>query len=494
MKFTRRQFVKTSLLSTVAVGLTPTITNGLGLSNEMEASDITKMSVHELSDLIHKKKISSYEVVSAFVKRIEVVNPRLNAVVAFRPEEALKEARKADEELSRGKSKGVLQGIPCNIKDSFDTEGIVSTGGTLGRSNFIPKKNATVVQRLKDVGAIIMGKTNTPEFTMSFFTDNLVYGKTKNPYDLNRSPGGSSGGAASIIAAGGSPFDIGSDTGGSIRFPAHCCGIAGIKPTSGRVPRTGHIIGYQGVSQSMTHVGPLARNVEDLNLLLNIISGADNIDPYVYPISFQDYNKVDIKKLRMSFFVANGLVKPSEDTFKTINKVVKIISDAGMNIAEDIPKGIEESAKLRNYLLMGDWLRRMLDQYGTTKTAMNWIYELQNPPSSEYALMVEKTDNYRSSMLSFWSKYDVLICPVSPMPAPLLDAKVDTATYFSYTIAFNITGWPGAVIRGGTSVEGLPIGIQIVAPPWREDICLAVAKFLENELGGWKNSMVIDKG
>lgn len=493
MKVTRRQFVKTTALSSIGAALVPGIVNE-SAQGAKDVPEITGLPVHELTNLIHKKSVSSYEVVSAFIRRIEIVNPRLNAVVAFRPEEALREAKKADEELSKGKSNGILHGIPCTIKDSFDTEGIISTGGTLGRSSFIPRKNATIVQRLKDAGAIIMGKTNTPEFTMSFFTENLVYGKTRNPYDLERSPGGSSGGAASIIAAGGSPFDIGSDTGGSIRFPAHCCGITGIKPTSGRVPRTGHIVAYQGVPQSMTHIGPLAKNVEDLNLLLKIISGVDNIDPYVYPVPMPDYNNVDIKKLRMAFFVDNGLVKPSEDTFKTISKAAKIISDAGLNIVEAIPKGIEESAVLRNYLLAGDWIKRMLDQYGTTKTTMDWVYGFQNPPTSEYAQLVEKTDNYRSSMLSFWSEYDVLICPVSPMPAPMADAKLDTAKYFSYTMAFNITGWPGVVIRGGTSAVGLPIGMQVVAPPWREDICLAVAKFLEKELGTWKNTMVINKG
>ena len=492
MKVTRRQFVKTSILSSVSVGITPGITKKLTVMNEKTTSDILNMSVHQLTKLILKKKISSYEIVSAFVKRIEAVNPSLNAVVVFRPEEALKEAKKADEEFSRGKSKGALHGIPCTIKDSFDTEGIITTGGTLGRSKFIPTKNATVVQRLKDAGAIIMGKTNTPEFTMGFLTDNLVYGKTKNPFDLNRTPGGSSGGAAAIVAAGGSPFDIGTDTGGSIRYPAHCCGITGIKPTTGRVPRTGHIIAYQGISQSLTQVGPLAKNVEDINLLLNIISGVDNIDPYIYPVPLQDYSKVDLKKLRMAFFIDNGVVRPSDDTFQTIRKNVDIIAAAGFKINEDIPKGIEETATFRPYLRTGDWMKRMLDQYGTTKTMLE--YNLPNPPTSEYAALVEKVDNYRSNMLSFWSKYDVLICPVSPLPAPMLDVKWEVPPYFSYLTAFNTTGWPSIVIRGGTSAEGLPIGIQIVAPPWREDICLSVAKFLEHELGPWKNDMMIDRG
>jgi amidase len=455
------------------------------------------MPLHELSGLIYKKKLSSFEVVSAFVKRIEAVNPSLNAVVVFRAEEALKEARKADEDLSKGKRQGVLHGIPCTIKDSFDTQGIISAGGTLGRKNFIPGKNATIVQRLKDQGAIILGKTNTPEFTLSFFTDNLVYGRTKNPFDLNRSPGGSSGGAAAIIAAGGSPFDIGTDTGGSIRFPAHCCGIAGIKPTSGRVPRTGHIISYQGISQSLTHVGPLSRNVEDLNLLLSIIAGVDNIDPYVYPVALPDYKQVDFKKLRVAYYTDNGLYKPSEDTVQTIEKAANKMTAAGLKVKEEFPKGLEESAQINSsYLLTGDWLKRMVEQHGTKKTSLDWIYDLSNPSSAEHAILVEKVDNFRSAMLSFWNNHDVLICPVSPMPAPLGNAEteLDVTTYFSYTIAFNTTGWPSVVIRGGTSKEGLPIGIQIVAPPWREDICFAVAKYLESELGPWKNNMAIDKG
>ena len=470
MKTTGQRFVKTS-----------------DLANGQDTSDIVNIPVHKLKQLILKKKLSSFEVVSAFIERIETVNSSLNAVVVFRPEEALKEAKKADEQLSKGNIKGDLHGIPCTIKDSFDTQGIVSAAGTSGRSNFIPDKNATIVQKLIDAGAIIMGKTNTPELTLSFFTDNPVYGKTSNPYDLNRSPGGSSGGAAAIIAAGGSPFDIGSDTGGSIRFPAHCCGIMGIKPTSGRVSRTGHIIDYLGANQSMTQIGPLARSIEDLNLLLNIIAGVDYIDPYVYPMPLQNYKSVDFKKLRVAFYTDNGLYKPSEDTVRTIQQITKIISDSGLHINKDIPKGIEEAGEhFVNFLVTGDGIKRMLEKHGTTNTSLNWIYNFPDPPSSEFAKIVEKIDTYRSTMLSFWNKYDVLICPVSAMPAPLNDAQLDIAGYFSYTSAFNLTGWPGAVVRGGTSAEGLPIGVQIIAPPWREDICLSVAKFLENELGSWK--------
>ena len=174
--------------------------------------------------------------------------------------------------------------MPITIKDSLDTAGIISTAGTKGHASFIPQQDATVVARLHAAGAILLGKINTSEITMSYETDNAVYGRTNNPYDLNCTPGGSSGGAAAIIAAGGSPLDIGSDTGGSIRVPSHFCGITGIKPTSGRVPRTGHIPPFGGVLDFLTQLGPMARFVEDLNLVLPIIVSVDGRDPEVIPM------------------------------------------------------------------------------------------------------------------------------------------------------------------------------------------------------------------
>lgn len=494
MNNSRRTLLKSSLITAIGLAIKPSFVKGQSFYEIKNTIDITKLPVSKISELIHKKEVSSYEVVSAFVNRIEEVNPKINAVVAFKPKEALIAATKADQALSKGNSSGMLHGIPCTIKDSFDTEGIVSTGGTLGRANFIPKKDATIVQRLKNKGAIIMGKTNTPEFTMSFFTDNLVYGKTYNPYDLKRSPGGSSGGAAAIIAAGGSPFDIGTDTGGSIRYPAHCCGIVGLKPTAGRVPRTGHIINYAGLSQSLTQVGPLAKTVEDVNLLYNIIAGVDNIDPYVYPVSILDFKKVENKKLRAAFYIDNGIVKPSDDTYTVIQKAISIISKAGINVKEEMAPGIKNQLEIVDdlnipvgFLTSGGGLKRLLDKSGTSKTTLSWLSELKIPTSNEIAKLQERVDNLRSEMLSFWNNYDVLICPASPDPAPLWTSEAALSQdYFSYTSLYNTLGWPSIVVRGGTSAEGLPIGIQIVAPPWREDICLSMAQFLEKEIGGFE--------
>ena len=223
-------------------------------------------SATALAAAIRARKLSSLEVVQACLRRIEEVNPQLNAVVQLAAHTAQEQARKADAALARGEIGGPLHGVPITVKDSFDTAGMVSTWGTPGRAGYVPAQDATAVARLKAAGAIVLGKTNTPEFTYSYETDNPVYGLTHNPYDLEYSPGGSSGGAAAIVACGGSPLDVGSDTGGSIRLPAHFCGIAGIKPTSGRVPRTGHAIAFGGLLDAFTQVGPLARYVEDLAL------------------------------------------------------------------------------------------------------------------------------------------------------------------------------------------------------------------------------------
>ena len=200
------------------------------------AEPIYYSSVRALAQAIRNREVSSEEVVQACLDRIDRVNGALNAVVQIQHEAAVARAREADAALARGENWGALHGVPMTIKDSLDTAGVISTGGTKGREAFVPDRDATVVSRVRGAGAILLGKTNTPEFTLSFETSNLVYGLTNNPFDLERSPGGSSGGAAAIIAAGGSPFDIGSDYGGSIRLPSHFCGIAGIKPSAGRVP------------------------------------------------------------------------------------------------------------------------------------------------------------------------------------------------------------------------------------------------------------------
>lgn len=456
----------------------------------------TYASVTALASAIRSKAISSEEVVKAHLQRIQTVNPRLNAVVQVAAEEALAQARAADAAMAQGTVRGPLHGVPMTIKDCLDTAGVISTGGTQGRAAFVPAHDATVVARLRAAGAILLGKTNTPELTIAYETDNLVYGRTNNPYDLSRTSGGSSGGSAAIVAAGGSPFDIGSDTGGSLRVPAHCCGTVAIRPTSGRVPRTGLILPPVGVLERLTQIGPIARYVEDLALILPIIAGVDGHDPAIVPMKLEHPDQVDLKALRIAMHTDNGIVPPTRETASTLQAVAAALADAGMSVSEVRPVGIEQTFDLFFGLFAADGgagIQMLLQMYGTTEVSpvIQGVLELvsAHPMSgAEFSGLLAQLDMFRGAMHSFMQGYDVILCPACAHPAPLHGSSYSPEGLrgYSYTQTYNLTGWPAAVVRGGTSPEGLPIGVQIVARPWREDVALAVAHYLEKALGGWR--------
>ena len=274
--------------------------------------EIIYSSATELARAIREREVSSAEVVEAHLARIEEVNPKLNAVVHLTADAARARAREADAAMARGEVWGPLHGVPVTIKDAFETAGVVSVGGTKGRAQYVPTDDAVGVARYKSAGAIVLGKTNVPELSLAFESDNLVYGQTKNPYDLARTPGGSSGGEAAAIASGMSPLGLGSDAGGSIRLPAHFCGIAGIKPTTGRTPRTGHFLPPGGLLDSIWQIGPLARRVEDLALALPLLCGTDWRDPSVAPVALGDPYDVKVETLRVAVHTDNGIVGTGE--------------------------------------------------------------------------------------------------------------------------------------------------------------------------------------
>lgn len=448
-------------------------------------------STKTLSEAIHNKEVSSYEVVTACISRIEAVNPKINAVVQKTFEEAIEQARQADNALRRGDNWGLLHGVPMTIKDSLDTAGVVTTAGTKGRATYMPDKDATVVARLRAAGAILVGKTNTPELTVAGITDNHIYGQTNNPYDLNRTPGGSSGGAAAIVATGAIPFDIGSDSSGSVRLPAHYCGIAGLKPTLGRVPRTGHILSFEiGLLDPYTHIGPLARYVEDLTLLLSIIAGVDWYDPTIVPIALGNPLDVDLRQLRVAYYRDNGIKTSTSDTEQVIQQTVEILFASGLTLVEDRPPGIEQAEGLASNLILADGgaaIRKLLQTSGTalaeTHSSIRWTQSDRVLPTLGLTALTAQWNIFRSHMLTFMREYDAIICPASSTPAPPHEtADID----FSYTVPYNLTGWPAVVVRGGTSSEGLPIGVQVIASPWREDVACAIAQQIEEELGGWQ--------
>ncbi len=486
MRMTRRELAAAAFACSSASGQT---------------QELIFSSVVAMTSMIRNKKISARELVDAHIARIQAVNGRLNAVVQSCFERARAEAAEADRKMARGELAGPLHGIPMTLKDSIDTEGVITTGGTLGRMNHIPKRDATVAARLRKAGAILLGKTNTPEFTLGrgaiggvSTTANILYGMSRNPYDLTRSTSGSSGGAGAIVAAGGAPFDIGSDWGGSIRGPAHNNGIAGIKPTSGRVPRTGHIVDYGGPYDSWQQLGPMARRVEDLILLLPLIAGPDFRDAAVVPVPWRSPDSVSVAKLRVAFYSTNGVAETTQETKETIRKAASMLQKAGCVVKEDFPRdllmGMDE---VREEFMRGDgwnFVRRLAEREKSQTISPSFAEWMKATPvpTSEYTALWQRQDEFRAKCLQWIRDYDVLLCPAAGKPAQPIqsDTYSRRGAGISYTGIYNSLGWPAAVVRCGTSPEGLPIGVQIVAQPWREDVVLAVSRQLEAEMGGWQ--------
>jgi amidase len=445
-----------------------------------------------IASALRSGHISSVEIVDACLARIGQVNPAINAVVHL-TDDAQDRARQADAERAKGISRGPLHGVPFTLKDSLDTAGVVTTAGTVGWRDRVPTRDATVAARLKAAGGILLGKTNTPEFTWSDETDNDVYGRTSNPYDLERTPGGSSGGAAAIVAAGGSPFDIGSDTGDSIRQPSHVCGIAGLKPTSGRVPRTGHWPAYQGLFESFTQLGPMARRVEDLELLLPILAGPDGEDPHIVPAPLRDPSAIEIAELRVVAFNDNGIRTPTPETVAAVEAAAQALASAGARVEREVPPGLEEAWDAYDGLIRADgfaWLHRLIEAAGTpgwgSYATRGWITPGEPLPGDELTRLIERTDGIRARLLRWIQGVDLIVCPAMPQPAIRHGESSEPWFGDTYSDVHNLTGWPAVVVRGGTSPEGLPIGVQLVAPPWREDVALAGARVVEAASGGWQ--------
>lgn len=462
--------------------------------------DITAISAKKLASLIKNKKISCVEVMQAYLDRIAKVNPIINAVVQqLTVEQALEQARIADAMIAQHKPLGKLHGVPFTTKDGYKAKGFICTKGNKSPYNAVATEDATVTARLKAEGAILLGVTNVPDFLMSFETDNLLYGRTNNPYDITRTPGGSSGGLAAIIAAGGSPFGIGSDGGGSIRQPSHNCGIAGLKPTRYLLPSTGeHPVDGLGIYDYIFSAGPMARYVEDLIYILPIVAGPDGYDANTPPVAIKDPDQVDLKSLRVAFYTDNTIITPTDDIIDTVKQAVNALTKIVASVKEDHPKVIKETYKTFEDLLFYGG-----DHGQSWKDAMHAMQVVQPGPTfqelldraqqSEFSVTEMRKrlvmiDRFKFAMMNFIHDYDVIICPAAPKPAQP-HGQVYTfksGLDLTYNLPYNLASLPGAVVRCGTSKEGLPIGVQIVAKNWREDVALAVAKKLEEIFGGWQ--------
>jgi len=447
-----------------------------------EPSSFSDATLMWLCQAISQGNITAEELLKSSLSKIRSENPRLNAVICMNEEAAREKAFEADRARSKNESWGPLHGIPMTIKDSFDSSGIVTTAGTIGRKEFIPEFDATVVARLKAAGAILLGKTNTPELTLSYQTNNEIFGRTGNPYDISRTSGGSSGGAAAIVSTGAVPFDIGSDTSGSLRIPAHYCGVVSLKPTEGRVPRSGHIIQFGGYLDRLTTIGPVAKFVDDVEYILPIIAGPDGIDPAIHPVPIKQSSNVQLNTLRVSFYHDNGVAEPTNETIETVKEAANALKSQVFSVQNAIPPRERDAAQLFSELYAADggaWRQRVLFAANTIDSPDIPEGASDGLRGAHFSALIERWDGYRSDMLRFLDEYDVIICPVTATPAPLHGQGIASA--FSYTQSYSLTGWPCVVVRCGTS-KGLPIGLQIIAHPWREDVAICIARYLERAL------------
>jgi Asp-tRNA(Asn)/Glu-tRNA(Gln) amidotransferase A subunit family amidase len=464
--------------------------------------ELTFLSAVSMAEQIRQKKLSPVELVEAHLARIEKLNPKLNAFVQLDTEGARRQARAAEEAVTRGDKLGPLHGVLISIKSSIEVTGMKCEAGSKLRAGFVAAKDAPLVSRLRNAGAIILGTTNTPELLMAWETDNLLYGRTNNPWDLSRTSGGSSGGEAAAIAAGCSAGGVGSDGGGSIRVPAHFSGICGLKPTPGRIPATGHFPTSVGPFALLGVVGPMARTVSDLKVLFEVMQGPDDGDPSAAPVPVRWPSRSDLKKLRIGYFEDDERTPVTAETRATVRAAAEALKRAGFRVEPFRPEGLEQARQLwwQFFGIAGGMLLRPMTngrEADLSSILKQHLSRVATEPSHTGQTLLDTwimRDVLRMQVFSQMREYPVLLCPVASIPAfrhGERSWKIDGKTVqyldaWSYTEWFNLLGTPAAAVPFGRSNEGLPIGVQIVARPWEEELVLAVAAELEGQRGAWQ--------
>ncbi len=461
----------------------------------VSTSELTFLSASQMAEQIRNKQISPVELVEAHLARIEHLNPKINAFVQIDSEGVLVQARNAEAAVMQNQNLGPLHGVPISIKSSIDVAGMRCEAGTKLREGYIASSDAPLVSRLRNAGAIILGVTNTPELLMAWETDNLLYGRTNNPWDISRTAGGSSGGEAAAIASGCSAGGVGSDGGGSIRVPAHFCGICGLKPTPGRIPATGHYPQSVGPFAQLGVIGPMARTVADLKLLFEAMQGPDIGDPSSAPVLVRWPEGNALKKIRIGYFEDDSRTPVTPETRASIRQAAEALRSSGFEVEPFRPEGLEKARQLwwkffgvAGGMLLGPITSGHEAELSPILKEFNgWV--AAEPPLTAQSLLdtwIER-DLLRMQVFAEMEKFPVLLCPVASIPAfrhgerswQVEGKTVQYLDAWSYCEWFNLLGMPAVVVPVGRTPEGLPIGVQIVARPWEEELVLSVAEELE---------------
>jgi amidase len=451
-------------------------------------------------ELLRSGEISVVELAEAHIRQIERLNPSLNALVDFDADRVRKQAQTLD---ATKEPRGPLHGLPVTIKSSIATAGYRCEIGSLLHRGEVCPEDAVVVARLRAAGVLILGTTNCPEFLMAYETANLLHGRTSNPWDLSRSPGGSSGGESAAIAAGLSAAGLGSDSGGSVREPAHFTGICSLKPTPGRIPGRGHLPPCVGPFATLGAIGPMARTIADVSLMFRTLSGQDPLNPLSPPVKLRDVSLDELRTFAIGFFEDDGLVPVTPETRAAVQAAAAALADAGFRVTPFRPRTLEPLRQLwwKFFVQCGAMLyepeiRGKRDQLSPIFKEFLGFSEAVPPlTSAELLAAWAELDLLRSKVLEEMREFPVLLCPVASISAFRHDErvwnvdgrKVEYLDAMRYTQWFNVLGAPAAVVPVGWAKqdtgESLPIGVQIAARPFEDEIALGIAAIVDAAFG-----------
>jgi Asp-tRNA(Asn)/Glu-tRNA(Gln) amidotransferase A subunit family amidase len=455
---------------------------------------LTVLPAVELLAMLRRKQISPLELADEYIQQIEGLNPQLNALVDFDAERVREQARALQDATG---ARGPLFGLPMTIKGSIATAGYrCEIGSMLHRGN-VPHEDAVVVDRAKRAGALILGTTNCPEFLMAYESDNRLYGRTANPWDTERTAGGSSGGESAAIAAGLSAGGLGSDSGGSVREPAHFTGICSLKPTPGRVPSRGHLPACDGPFSILGAIGPMARTVRDVTLLFITLSGQDARDPVSPPIGLRNESLEDLRRVPIAFFEEDGPVTP--ETRQAVRDAARTLEGQGFNVRPFKPHSLEEARQLwwkffvrGGAMLLDPLVKGRHAELSPTFLDFLSIAHREPPLSAEELLSAwMDLDHVRRKLLAEMESFPILLSPVCAIPAfrhgerswDVDGHRLEYLDAMRYTQWYNLLGAPAAVVPVGRSPEGLPIGVQIAGRPFEDERVLGVAAAVEAAFG-----------
>jgi len=454
--------------------------------------------IAEVVRKIRTKEISPREVIDAHLERIEKLQPKLNAFVHVDAEGARRDARAAEASVLRGDALGALHGVAISIKSCIDVAGWPCPAGSRLLADYVACEDAVLVSRLRAVGAILVGNTNVPEFLMAYETDNSLSGKTSNPWELSRSAGGSSGGEAAAIASGCSMGGVGSDGGGSVRVPAHFCGISGLKPTPGRIPGTGHFPRGAGAFAWLGVVGSMARTVADVRALFDVMKGPDTDDALSSSIEARSFSERELAGMRVGILESNALGVVTKETKEAIQRAACLLSEQ-FTVEPFLLKGLKQAIELWWFFfgpMIAQSFRPIVEGHEAELSPV--FQEYMSVASLRIAPTVDelmgacvKRDILRAKIIRQMRDVPILLSPVCAAPAfrhgegnwqPVCGYR-ETMRHAQW---LNLAGFPGVSVPMGFSAEGLPIGVQVIGKPNEDELVLAVAEILETARGKFK--------